>query len=87
MTHVDWHPVTVNDSGEIIEGDIPEETGKKWVTINDGTGITFSTLGVFDEIDGINSRVQFFRPCRPYEITAWAYLEYPEPYQPEVEHE
>ena len=85
MTHVDWHPVTVNKNSEIVSGDFPEEDGFVWVTLQEE-----------ERLPPIVDRVEFgdgwpmgtYIPHRFWGvddgriITAWAYCEEPKPYNP-----
>lgn len=78
MTHVDWHPVKVNEAGKIVAGSRPLGYGELWVSVRLEEINNFTILveykGYFD-IGG----AQF--------IYAWAYNEDPKPYKPEKENE
>ena len=81
MTHVDWHPVKVNERGKIIRGDKPPEMTTVFVTFEYNE---VDTQTYIDDTDG------FGNGCpNPYlkTIIAWAYADMPEPYQPELENE
>lgn len=86
MTHVDWHPVTVNENSEIVSGDIPEEDCFVWITTKEkhcepsvervyfGDGIPTGSYVPFRFWNVDDGRI----------IIAWAYCEEPKPYRPEV---
>ena len=81
MTHIEWHPVKVNERGKIIRGDKPPEMTTVFVTFEYNE---VDTQTYIDDTDG------FGNGCpNPYlkTIIAWAYADMPEPYQPELENE
>lgn len=81
MTHVNWHPVEVNEYGKIIKGRRPFEMTSVFITYR---GDEVDTQTYIDDTDG------FGNGCpNPYlkTIIAWAYADMPEPYQPELENE
>lgn len=89
MTHVDWHPVKVNQNSEIVSGDWPEEDGFVWVTLKEldyppsVERVYFSDgMSAGDYVDW-----SFWGVDDGRMIIAWAYCEEPEPYNPEVKHE
>lgn len=81
MTHVDWHPVEVNYRGKIIKGDRPPEMTTVYVTY----GYNEVDAHIYiDDADGFGDGY----PNPDLEsITAWAYVDMPEPYKPESKNE
>ena len=82
MTHVDWHPVQVNEYGKIDEGDRPRKWTQVYVSLYDG--YVFVTRY-------INSEYGFLKGDETDDlvtgIAAWAYVDMPEPYKPESKNE
>lgn len=81
MTHVDWHPVCVNDRGKIVRGDKPPEMTTVFVTLGYDKVDTDTYINDADGFGDGHSNMYFVY------ITAWAYIDMPEPYQPELENE
>ena len=77
MTKVNWYPVVVDDYGKIKKGEKPGvEMDYLYVTLDNGS---VEKARYFDDADGFGDgypHVQFEH------IVAWAYIEFPEPYQP-----
>lgn len=85
MTHVDWHPVKVTRDGIIVKGEIPPIGEDVFVT-EDGE----VHIEIYNEDFGFGWEYSLWSAdIRPYkaDITAWAYINLPEPYQPEAKDE
>lgn len=82
MTKVKWYPVVVDDYGKIKKGEKPGvESEDVYVTYSDKV---VGTMNYVDDSDGFGDG---YPHTYLEEIIAWAYVEMPEPYRPEVKNE